>query len=102
MIKDGKNTRRTGFEPVRGDPNGFLVHRLNRSAICARPSVNEIRTIESRNSLRRSLASQCTKQLDSSFNFSLNQYFHTTISYLFTFRFCNLTIKESLIVMIRD
>lgn len=24
---------RTGFEPVRGDPNGFLVHRLNRSAI---------------------------------------------------------------------
>ena len=21
-----------GFEPVRGDPNGFLVHRLNHSA----------------------------------------------------------------------
>ena len=27
-----KHTYLTGFEPVRGDPNGFLVHRLNHSA----------------------------------------------------------------------
>lgn len=33
--RDEKNTRRAGFEPTRGDPNGFLVHRLNRSAIAA-------------------------------------------------------------------
>ena len=26
---------RTGFEPVREDPNGFQVHRLNHSAIAA-------------------------------------------------------------------
>ena len=28
-------TLRTGFEPVREDPNGFQVHRLNHSAIAA-------------------------------------------------------------------
>ena len=25
-------TKLTGFEPVQGDPNGFLVHRLNQLA----------------------------------------------------------------------
>ena len=28
----GKKYLSAGFEPARGDPNGFLVHRLNRSA----------------------------------------------------------------------
>ena len=28
-------TLRAGFEPTRGDPNGFQVHRLNHSAIAA-------------------------------------------------------------------
>ena len=32
----------TGFEPVRGDPNGFLVHRLNHSATIALPLVTLI------------------------------------------------------------
>ena len=30
-----KISQSTGFEPVRGDPNGFLVHRLNHSATTA-------------------------------------------------------------------
>ena len=30
-----KKTHTTGFEPVREDPNGFQVHRLNHSAKCA-------------------------------------------------------------------
>ena len=30
-----KNALWTGFEPVRGDPNGFQVHRLNHSATTA-------------------------------------------------------------------
>ena len=33
FYKKRKNTASlTGFEPVREDPNGFLVHRLNHSA----------------------------------------------------------------------
>ena len=28
-------TRPAGFEPARGNPNGFQVHRLNHSAIVA-------------------------------------------------------------------
>ena len=28
-------TQPAGFEPARGDPNGFQVHRLNRSATTA-------------------------------------------------------------------
>ena len=28
-------TQSTGFEPVRAEPNGFLVHRLNHSATTA-------------------------------------------------------------------
>ena len=36
MKKARKNfSQSTGFEPVRGDPNGFLVHRLNHSATTA-------------------------------------------------------------------
>ena len=31
-IKKKKSTLSAGFEPARGDPNGFLVHRLNHSA----------------------------------------------------------------------
>ena len=27
-----QSTLSAGFEPARGDPNGFLVHRLNHSA----------------------------------------------------------------------
>ena len=34
--KKKKVTLRTGFEPVRGDPIGFQVQRLNHSAIAAR------------------------------------------------------------------
>ena len=30
-----KKTHTTGFEPVRGDPNGFQVHLLNHSDKCA-------------------------------------------------------------------
>ncbi len=36
--KNNKNknfTQWTGFEPARGDPNGFLGHRLNHSATTA-------------------------------------------------------------------
>ena len=33
-------TQPAGFEPARGDPNGFLVHRLNRSATTTCPPVN--------------------------------------------------------------
>ena len=29
------NSLRAGFEPARGDPNGFQVQRLNHSAIAA-------------------------------------------------------------------
>ena len=32
----------TGFEPVREDPNGFLVHRLNHSATTTTWSTLEI------------------------------------------------------------
>ncbi|GIY08290.1 hypothetical protein CDAR_293221 [Caerostris darwini] len=32
------HSQSTGFEPVRGDPNGFRVHRLNHSATTARNS----------------------------------------------------------------
>ena len=32
-LKNGKkHASPVGFEPTRGDPNGFLVHRLNHSA----------------------------------------------------------------------
>ncbi len=37
--KKAKITLRTGFEPVRGDPIGFQVQRLNHSAIAARLDV---------------------------------------------------------------
>ena len=30
-----KHAQSAGFEPARGDPNGFLVHRLNHSATTA-------------------------------------------------------------------
>ena len=32
---NNKKALRAGFEPTRGDPNGFQVHRLNHSAIAA-------------------------------------------------------------------
>ena len=32
----------TGFEPVREDPNGFLVHRLNHSATTTTGVVEEL------------------------------------------------------------
>lgn len=33
--KEKKNSLRTGFEPVRVEPNGFQVHLLNRSDTAA-------------------------------------------------------------------
>ena len=33
--QSNKSSLSTGFEPVRGDPNGFQVHRLNHSATTA-------------------------------------------------------------------
>ena len=38
IIKLSKCTLPTGFEPVRAEPNGFRVHRLNHSATTAVPS----------------------------------------------------------------
>jgi hypothetical protein len=32
----------TGFEPVRAEPNGFRVHRLNHSATTALPSDGKV------------------------------------------------------------
>ena len=41
--KEIKKTRQVGFEPTRGNPNRFLVCRLNRSAIAALTiSLNEL------------------------------------------------------------
>ena len=35
IIRRKKNSLRTGFEPVRENPNRFLICRLNHSAIAA-------------------------------------------------------------------
>jgi hypothetical protein len=41
-----KFTLRTGFEPVRAEPNGFQVHLLNHSDTAA-PYKWELRSVES-------------------------------------------------------
>ena len=39
-------TQPTGFEPVRAEPNGFRVHRLNHSATTAVPSADFAKVVE--------------------------------------------------------
>ena len=43
--KKKKGASPTGFEPVREDPNGFLVHRLNHSATTTADSYLDIKCI---------------------------------------------------------
>lgn len=46
--KEKKNSLRTGFEPVRVEPNGFQVHLLNRSDTAAVESVFNLYGVELR------------------------------------------------------